>query len=543
MLLDTSKIIFTGVVKDNEDTSLLGRIRVFPEKNEDIKQVLLGCGAKLNANETDVADSEKFGVNDPFVFMPLFPYFISAVPKNNELVWVMYSDQKRNTGRKEQFYIPIIKSDAFHLNVESNEQTRTNTSQGFQLSRPKYKSDTKNTTDNEGNERKGYVSKFNIAGVFAEPGDNAFYGQGSSDVILKKDGVLLRAGKIADASTNKVQEPNEKRGFYQISYYGNNIKKDKPTTYTTNNVDESFLKYLIEYDIYNLDNNSDAFRGVINIYKLPESPNSGFKNNDFTSATVVPLEDSNRATYIEFGPLPMSGVSNLVNTVINKMNSCSSNEPLVISGDNISSVRFLLPPGKTQFPFYYRPSKNIRNGVYNPGNLGINTNQYKFKNSTILTSTVKYATSGDINGEGLLSRRNIFGISFIEETVQVEGKETYFEEKNSISIAGSDKILFLSYNTSRPPGRQSILLGKDTVYGLNRDFVFDSVIPNTEPMVRGESLKKILNLMVKFMTTHSHPFHQLPPTPVSYSQVSIATLDAEFQKYDSDVLNQNIRIN
>jgi hypothetical protein len=25
--------------------------------------------------------------------------------------------------------------------------------------------------------------------------------------------------------------------------------------------------------------------------------------------------------------------------------------------------------------------------------------------------------------------------------------------------------------------------------------------------------------------------------------VSIATLDAEFQKYDSDVLNQNIRIN
>ena len=72
MLLDTSKIIFTGVVKDNEDTSLLGRIRVFPEKNEDIRQVLQGCGAKLNANGTDVAEIEKFGVNDPFVFMPLF---------------------------------------------------------------------------------------------------------------------------------------------------------------------------------------------------------------------------------------------------------------------------------------------------------------------------------------------------------------------------------------------------------------------------------------------------------------------------------------
>jgi hypothetical protein len=103
--------------------------------------------------------------------------------------------------------------------------------------------------------------------------------------------------------------------------------------------------------------------------------------------------------------------------------------------------------------------------------------------------------------------------------------------------------LFLSYNTSRPPGKQSILLQKDTIYGLEQDFVFNTIIPNTEPMVRGESLKKILNLLVKFMTTHSHPFHQLPPTPISYSQVSIATLDAEFQKYDSDVLNQNIRIN
>lgn len=543
MLLDTSKIIFTGVVQDNEDTSLLGRIRVFPEKNEDIIQVLQGCGAKLNDNGSDVADFEKFGVNDPFVFMPLFPYFISAVPKNQELVWVMYSDQKRNTGRKEQFYIPIIKSDVFHLSIESNEQTRTNTAQGFQITRPKYKSDTKNTTDNEGNQRKGYLSDLNISGIFAEPGDNAFYGQGSSDVILKKDGVLLRAGKIADVSTNKVQEPNEKRGFYQISYYGTGIKKDKPTTYITNNVDTSFLKYLIEYDIYNLDNSADSFRGVINLYKLPESVNDGFKNNEFTSQTEVPLADSNRALFIEFGPLPMSGVTNLINKVVDGMNQCSDTNPLVISGDNVSPTRFTLNPGKSQFPFYYRPSQSIRNSIYNPGNLNYNINQKKFKNAVTLTSQVKFASAGDINGEGLLSRRNIFGISFVEATVQVDGKETYFESKNSVSIAGSDKILLLSYNTSRPPGKQSILLQKDTIYGLEQDFVFNTIIPNTEPMVRGESLKRILNLMVKFMTTHSHPYHQLPPTPTSYSQVSIATLDAEFQKYDSDVLNQNIRIN
>ena len=145
MLLDTSKIIFTGVVQDNEDTSILGRIRVFPEKNEDVLQVVKGCGAKLNENETDVADFEKFGPNDPFVFMPLFPYSMSVIPKNKELVWVMYSDQKRNTGRKEQFYIPIIKSDVFNFDTENNNETRVNTAQGFLLPQKKYKSDSKNT--------------------------------------------------------------------------------------------------------------------------------------------------------------------------------------------------------------------------------------------------------------------------------------------------------------------------------------------------------------------------------------------------------------
>jgi hypothetical protein len=536
MLLDTSKIIFTGVVEDNEDTSILGRIRVFPEKNEDVLQVVKGCGAKLNENGTDVADSEKFGPNDPFVFMPLFPYFMSVIPKNKELVWVMYSDQKRNTGRKEQFYIPIIKSDVFNFATENNNQTRVNTAQGFLLPQKKYKSDSKNI---EG--KKDYTEQ--IGGIFAEPGDNAFYGQGSSDLILKKDGLILRAGKVSETTSNIVQEPNEKRGFYQISYYGTGIKKDQPTTQTTSEIDTSFLKYLIEYEIYNLENELDAFRGFVRIYKLPESVNDGFTNNEFTSETTVGLDISQSVFPCEFGPLPMSGVTNLVNKIIQGFNNCSDTIPLVISGDNITTARFNLAPGKTQFPFYYRPSSTISNSINNPGNLGVSFNQAKFKNAVTLTSQVKFGTSGDVNGEGLISRQNIFGISFKNKTIEVEGKETYFEEKNSVSIAGSDKIILLSYNTGRPPGKQSILLPKETVYGLEQDFVFDNVIPNTEPVVRGESLKRILNLMVKFMTTHSHPFHQLPPTPISYSQVSIATLDAEFQKYDSDVLNQNIRIN
>jgi hypothetical protein len=58
-----------------------------------------------------------------------------------------------------------------------------------------------------------------------------------------------------------------------------------------------------------------------------------------------------------------------------------------------------------------------------------------------------------------------------------------------------------------------------------------------------QKLKQILNLMVKFLTTHCHPFHGLPPVPTSFSGVDVTQIEAEFQLYDSKVLNQKIRIN
>ena len=62
-------------------------------------------------------------------------------------------------------------------------------------------------------------------------------------------------------------------------------------------------------------------------------------------------------------------------------------------------------------------------------------------------------------------------------------------------------------------------------------------------MVRGEKLKEVLNLIIKFLTTHSHPYNQLAPTPISYAGVSISDIEVQLQKYDTEVLNQNIRIN
>jgi hypothetical protein len=83
----------------------------------------------------------------------------------------------------------------------------------------------------------------------------------------------------------------------------------------------------------------------------------------------------------------------------------------------------------------------------------------------------------------------------------------------------------------------------NTIYGYTDRIISDNLIPNTEPLVRGEKLKELLNLIVRFLTTHSHPYHQLPPTPVSYGGVTLEDIESNFQSYDENVLNQNIRIN
>jgi hypothetical protein len=69
------------------------------------------------------------------------------------------------------------------------------------------------------------------------------------------------------------------------------------------------------------------------------------------------------------------------------------------------------------------------------------------------------------------------------------------------------------------------------------------VYPKTEPMVRGEQLMKLLDLMVKFMIAHVHPFHGVPPVPTASDGTTSAQILTELQNAPNNILNQNIRIN
>ena len=61
-------------------------------------------------------------------------------------------------------------------------------------------------------------------------------------------------------------------------------------------------------------------------------------------------------------------------------------------------------------------------------------------------------------------------------------------------------------------------------------------------MVRGESLKELLEMIVSFLVNHSHPFSQKPPYNEA-ENITKSDITSELAQFNSKVLNPNIRIN
>ena len=538
-----AKIFYTARVVDNEDPYLLGRIRAFPIDDEDIQKVLEEAGLSnvmgpsvYDAETRDIGDIYKFTDLDPFVFQSLLPPYFNVIPKKDELVWVTYANPSDRNTRKEQWYTTATKSDPFNIGFDYYEDAKVNTAQGFDVEPPtQYKSSLVNEVQQSPDYSKDYVVK--IQGIFAEPNHVALYGQGSTDLILKQSEVLLRAGKVVNMTPNLITPANEKRAFLQLSYYNKMSDAGEPESYNSSKINEEPLRKLIEYSIINLENQTDSFTGSIYIYDIPASAN--LKNNKFNSQTVVSNYISSPFWSYQFNAQPMSAVTYLINTVINGLNEGK----IVISGTSSLSAQTKTFDESIIFPFYYRPDFVLREVLSKTPNFADGPDVFlKLFNATNLTSQIRFVRAiTDFDGEGLVSRKNKFGISKVK-IKKIDTKRTNIYEKNSVSLIGSNKIFLLSHE-STIPSLSKINMDSTTIYGLRQDQIYENILPNTNSLVRGEKLKELLNLIVKFLTTHSHPFHQLPPTPISYGGVTVANLESEFQNYDSKVLNENIRIN
>ena len=97
-------------------------------------------------------------------------------------------------------------------------------------------------------------------------------------------------------------------------------------------------------------------------------------------------------------------------------------------------------------------------------------------------------------------------------------------------------------NTSSVPGKGKINFD-NTLYGISLEQFVDEFLPKTSSMVRGEELMELINLIVRFLVTHTHAYPGLPPVPVTQDGSNTQTILNELQNAVNKILNGNIRLN
>jgi hypothetical protein len=519
---DSKRIMYGGTVRDIDDPLNVGRIRVLPDPPENVPQILKAYenvkdttgNSVLNDTDDDVNEKAKFTDNDPFVYIPLLPLYVNITPSVGEYVHIIYMDIQNNPKRRNQFYIPGPKASPMNLQREVSLVSKSLMGEGMNFAKPL------EIKDKNGSFKQG-LSK----GVFAELGDVGIYSKGRSDLILKDSEILIRSAKTKELNQNKFPEVNEKRSFIQLSNFDLTTKTEPEITRKQTVLVKSFVTKLIEYDIENLDNQYDSFTGSISLYGLPNIPIT--QSINFNENTVIPPSFTTPIFYYQFIGLPMSSVTSLINTVIQGLNDGSI---------SISGSTYEQPSDSSQFPFYFRPSKNINAYINNLSNYDSGIAANAKLNLVKLRTGVKFLGSVGLNGSGLVSDKGKMGLPFRQEETKFRYNSTKVGN-NGYSVIGSEYVYILSHNTVID-GKQKVDLGKTTVYGLEEKNLSTTIKENTEGLVRGDSLKELLNSIVNFLISHGHPYHQLPPTPQGVDEIT-----KNMAQFDTKIINQNIRIN
>lgn len=501
-------IFFQVLVLDNNDPLMLGRIR----------------GTLITDNYADLIRSfddppwneakDAWTSRDPFIFNPLLPYFIYQVPKVNELVQIMYVN--RDFKYQNQFYV----QNSFYSPTSSyftyQEGANKFTGTGMQIENPKPL------------KTSGVFSENGIhEGVFPEPGDNAILGRGSADLIVKENEVLLRAGKFQgeQLQPNIVPVANQQRGFLQLSRFPSVKIPLDPKTYLE--IEEKVLinRYLVEWSIDNPENTHDSFTGAVYLYQL--KPDLSTNTQNVTVNSVINENLKTLVTFQEFLGLTKIDTVNYINNFIKSCNS----DFVTKEGNQ------LFPATLTdRYPIFYRPN----NRTYSYISPEKNGPSIEAVNVSNIYSQIKLTAALEQSGYGLIYQKDTVGTPMDTKTIVVP-QSKYYGTPQTYSALGGDKLFLLSHQTSIP-GKKKINFD-DTLYGISNDKFSDDIMPNTSSTVRGEELLELINLITRFLLTHTHAFPGLPPVPITQDGTSSTQILTELQNAVTKILNENIRIN
>jgi hypothetical protein len=520
----TGPIFFQVVVMDNQDPMMLGRIRaklLTDNYNDIVKSI------------TDPPWDEQKDVwtsRDPFIFNPLMPYFMYQVPKVEELAQVIYVN--KDFKYQNQYYIQNTFSSPTTILFEYYQGGNKFTGTGTQLANPKPLKNQDGT----------YADKATHKGVFPEPGDNALLGRGSADLIVKENEVLLRAGKFKSATLqpNVIPNGNSQRGFLQLSRVNTTKVKQEDKTVIEFNETIIPVKYLVEWVITNPENTQNKFSGSVYLYGLKPDKSTNSKN--LTVGSVVDEKLKSLIDSVSFTSLSQYDTIKFINNFINKCNGTAGvTNPL--TGVELSpALNLSFALGESgKFPFFYRPN-NLTYSYLKPSVSAsyINPSGAEVENIKNIFNNVKLFSALKQGGYGLVYAKNKVGVP-LETKKTIVPNSTFTNTPTTYGALGSDKVFLLSHLSSIP-GKGKINFD-NTLYGITGDQFVDEIIPKTSSSVRGEELMELINLIVRFLVTHTHAYPGLPPVPVTKDGSNVQTILTELQNAANNILNRNIRLN
>jgi hypothetical protein len=143
-------------------------------------------------------------------------------------------------------------------------------------------------------------------------------------------------------------------------------------------------------------------------------------------------------------------------------------------------------------------------------------------------------------GYGLIYAKGKVGVPRTPKKIVVP-QQKYIQQESSYGALGSD-ILFLVSHNSQIPGKGKINFD-DTLYGITPEKFTNELLPKTSSMVRGEELLELINLIVKFLVTHTHAYPGLPPVPVTQEGTNTQSILTELNNAVNKILSKNIRLN
>jgi hypothetical protein len=316
---------------------MLGRVRVAP------------LNENFNQRENSAKGYDPFGSpnkngpwsdKDPFIFLPYLPFFINQIPQPKERVMLFYFDRRKRSGRNK-FYMIAPYSSPLTIGFEDSKSSRTNLDDGYSNSKQSYPT----IKDADGK----YKNPEQNTGLFAEPLDISINGRDSADMILKKNEVLLRAGKHQPFEKGQIPIINNKRAFLQLSNF------DKKTTFGPEEEYEKLsqrkeqIKFIIEYYCVTTNSQFDSFTGGVNIYQIPEGEYKYELQVGVFDVGTNYTGETNLIYNKQIIGKPMDEFANIVNQVIIDFKDQPKSLVSVSDGD--------------QFTYYYRPDSTIRSIV------------------------------------------------------------------------------------------------------------------------------------------------------------------------------------